>query len=176
MTSTLTSTTPRSEKRPIILKFSDGDPFFQRMNDIYEVVARRAYELFEGRGRQDGHDLEDWLQAETELLNPMPVEVIEADGELIIRAETPGFRDKDIEVRVGPYRVMISGRREQVHDKKRHKTLHTEKRSDQVFRMLDLPEQVDPDKAKATLQEGALEIELPKAHPGKRIPVANRAA
>jgi DUF2934 family protein len=31
-------------------------------------VARRAFELYCQRGRQDGHDVEDWLQAERELL------------------------------------------------------------------------------------------------------------
>jgi Protein of unknown function (DUF2934) len=31
-------------------------------------IARRAYEIFVGRGAADGHDIEDWLQAETELL------------------------------------------------------------------------------------------------------------
>jgi DUF2934 family protein len=30
-------------------------------------IARRAYELFEIRGREHGHDLDDWLQAEREL-------------------------------------------------------------------------------------------------------------
>lgn len=30
-------------------------------------IARRAYEIFLGRGGSDGHDLEDWLQAEAEL-------------------------------------------------------------------------------------------------------------
>jgi len=30
-------------------------------------VARRAFELYCQRGRQDGHDLQDWLQAEQEL-------------------------------------------------------------------------------------------------------------
>ena len=30
-------------------------------------VARRAYELYEKRGREHGHDLDDWLQAEREL-------------------------------------------------------------------------------------------------------------
>ena len=29
-------------------------------------IERRAYELYELRGKEDGHDLEDWLQAETE--------------------------------------------------------------------------------------------------------------
>ena len=30
-------------------------------------IARRAYELYEQRGRDDGHDLDDWLQAERDL-------------------------------------------------------------------------------------------------------------
>ena len=31
-------------------------------------IAKRSYELFLARGGLDGHDVEDWLQAETELL------------------------------------------------------------------------------------------------------------
>ena len=30
-------------------------------------MSRRAYELYEARGCSDGHDVEDWLQAEREL-------------------------------------------------------------------------------------------------------------
>jgi hypothetical protein len=30
-------------------------------------VARRAYALFLARGRVDGHDVEDWLEAERQL-------------------------------------------------------------------------------------------------------------
>lgn len=33
-----------------------------------EQVRQRAYELFEARGREHGHDREDWLQAEAEML------------------------------------------------------------------------------------------------------------
>jgi hypothetical protein len=30
-------------------------------------IARRAYDLYLARGREDGHDVEDWVQAEREL-------------------------------------------------------------------------------------------------------------
>lgn len=30
-------------------------------------IARRAYEIYESRGRADGADVDDWLQAEREL-------------------------------------------------------------------------------------------------------------
>jgi hypothetical protein len=32
-----------------------------------QQIQQRAYELYEQRGRTDGHDLEDWLQAEREI-------------------------------------------------------------------------------------------------------------
>lgn len=31
-----------------------------------EKIRERAYELYEARGREDGHEVEDWLQAESE--------------------------------------------------------------------------------------------------------------
>ena len=34
---------------------------------IEQQIQQRAYELYERRGRTDGHDLEDWLQAECEI-------------------------------------------------------------------------------------------------------------
>jgi len=34
----------------------------------HEDIAQRAYALYEARGREDGHALDDWLQAERELL------------------------------------------------------------------------------------------------------------
>gem|GEM_PF-5397675 len=35
---------------------------------LHELIARRAYELFETRGFEDGHDCEDWLEAEKQVL------------------------------------------------------------------------------------------------------------
>ncbi|MFY9270737.1 MAG: DUF2934 domain-containing protein [Candidatus Manganitrophaceae bacterium] len=36
---------------------------------IYEIIAKKAYELYEKRGGQPGHDLEDWLEAEQSILS-----------------------------------------------------------------------------------------------------------
>lgn len=35
--------------------------------DIQHQIRERAYELYEQRGRRDGHDLDDWLTAESEV-------------------------------------------------------------------------------------------------------------
>ena len=34
---------------------------------VAEQIRIRAYELYEARGRADGHDTEDWLEAEAEI-------------------------------------------------------------------------------------------------------------
>lgn len=35
--------------------------------DKAERIRRRAYEIYEERGRQDGQEVEDWLRAEQEV-------------------------------------------------------------------------------------------------------------
>jgi hypothetical protein len=39
----------------------------RRRESVEERIRRRADELYEQRGRQEGHDIEDWLQAEAEI-------------------------------------------------------------------------------------------------------------
>lgn len=38
--------------------------------NVHSLIEQRAYELYEHRGRQDGYDLDDWLHAEREVLEP----------------------------------------------------------------------------------------------------------
>lgn len=38
-------------------------------NEFREKVALRAYEIYEDRGGQIGRDIDDWLQAETDVLS-----------------------------------------------------------------------------------------------------------
>ena len=37
-----------------------------------EIIRKRAYELFEQRGYEHGHDMDDWLQAEAEVTAKKP--------------------------------------------------------------------------------------------------------
>jgi DUF2934 family protein len=38
-------------------------------------IATLAYELYKARGRDDGHDVDDWLEAE-QLLQPTPTDLV----------------------------------------------------------------------------------------------------
>jgi len=45
-----------------------NEPASQPVSSVdANAVAERAYEIYESRGRRDGYDMEDWLQAEREL-------------------------------------------------------------------------------------------------------------
>jgi len=39
----------------------------QEVEGLEEQIRLRAYELYEARGREDGHDVDDWRQAEAEI-------------------------------------------------------------------------------------------------------------
>jgi HSP20 family protein len=152
----------QSAAAPVNVKAVESENLLDRIREVYESVARRAYEFFESRGREDGRDLEDWFRAERELLSPAPVEVTEYGDRFAVRAEVPGFSEKEIKVSVEPRRLFISGKLEQTSEKKEGEILYTEQRSNDIFRALDLPAEVDPAKAEATLKLGVLDITLPK--------------
>lgn len=137
--------------------------FEKRMQDIQYTIAHRAYELFASSGFTEGHDVSDWLSAESELLGPVPLSLSEAGSDLTLKAELLGFTGKDIEVRVEPRRVFIAGQREGLSGKEETgEAVLSQRRSSQVFRAVDLPDEIDPDKVKATFDKGTLRIVLPK--------------
>jgi hypothetical protein len=41
---------------------------------VPDLIRKRAYHLFERRGRQPGHELDDWLQAECEIKHHLSLE------------------------------------------------------------------------------------------------------
>ena len=152
-------------------RLTEDRTFVERMGQISSTIARRAYELFEARRSENGHDWEDWFRAESELLIPVPVKVMETDGDLHVRAEVPGFTAKEIEVRIEPRRLIICGKKQQASEQNKGKAVHRVEKSDEIFRALDLPHEIDPEKVTATLDHTVLEITLPNVHPSVKTPV-----
>jgi hypothetical protein len=37
-------------------------------HELEHQIRQRAHELYEARGREDGHELDDWLRAEEEIM------------------------------------------------------------------------------------------------------------
>ena|ERR1700687_1027815 len=149
---------------------------YDYMNELSNKIAQRAFSMFEGNGRIHGHDLEDWLKAETEFLTPVPLELSETDTELVVRAEVPGFTEKELEIVVEPGRLFITGKTERKSEEKKKQTLFSEISSNEIFRTVALPAEIDPEKASAALKNGVLEISMHKAKPAKKVPVMAKAA
>jgi Protein of unknown function (DUF2934) len=52
--------TERTKNTPVL-------PIGDQYPNLDDEIRRRAYELYEQRGRQDGYDMDDWLRAEAEV-------------------------------------------------------------------------------------------------------------
>jgi HSP20 family molecular chaperone IbpA len=133
------------------------------MHDACTSIAKRAYEIFDHDGRVFGRDLEHWLRAESELFHPLHFVIKESDRTLTIRAEVPGFTAKDLEISVEARRVAISGKRQTKEERIKGTAVYCEQCSDEILRVLDLPADVEPSKTTATLKDGILSLEIPKA-------------
>src|SRR6266849_10934718 len=162
---------------PEMLMLVPDDPFIELGREINDLIVRRAYELFESGGSAHGHDRENWLQAESEILLNAPLDTRETESAVTIHVDVPGFRENDLEVRIAPPRLCITGQRPEASEQEEGKMVYTERRSGRIFRLLDLPSQIDPDLTEATLADGVLEITLLKAaEMGKKVPVLAKAA
>ena len=65
--------------------FVEAEKLLDQMRELSQSIGRRAYEFFETRGREFGHDMEDWFRAESELLRRVPVAISETDKQLTVR-------------------------------------------------------------------------------------------
>jgi HSP20 family molecular chaperone IbpA len=166
----------RTEERPITI--TPIENLMDRISRISQATAQRAYEIFEGKGRNFGHDLDDWFEAEAGLLHPVHVNVTDAGENLEVKAEIPGFSEKEIEVSVEPGRLTITGKRETETRKedKKGKTVYSESCSNQILRIVDLPASVDAEKTTATLKNGVLQLTMPKAAKAKAVEIKPKAA
>jgi HSP20 family molecular chaperone IbpA len=78
----------------------------------YDGVARAAYEKFLDRGARVGGELEDWLEAEQEVLCSLRVDVAESAGFVSALASLPGYRSTQITLGIEPRWLLIFGCRE----------------------------------------------------------------
>lgn len=65
------SGTQRGGQFPPLLSLEEWKALFRKLDSSFDELEQRirvrAYELYEKRGRRDGHALDDWLEAEAEL-------------------------------------------------------------------------------------------------------------
>jgi len=149
---------------------------FDQMGETFSALTSRAYQIFEGNGRAFGRDLENWLQAERELFHHVPLNITECDESFEVKAEVPGFNEKEIELGVESRRLTITGKRESKKEEKKGKMFGVESSSDQLLRIVELPSEIETDKVTATLKNGVLDLTLPKVAKAQPLRIHPKAA
>jgi HSP20 family protein len=142
---------------------------------MFDSISHRAYELFQNRGCVPGHDREDWFRAESELLKPVKVHVVESDDHLIAHAEVPGFSPHELKVSLESRWLRIGGRADASENRSTGEAImysleHSLLPAEQIFHVAELPVEIDPSKAKVTFKDGVLEIVMTKASLTKNAP------
>ena len=89
-------------------------------------------------------------------------DMYEEKGELVMKTELPGIGEKDVDITLeGDILTIKAEKREEVTEDATHHT--RERYYGQYFRSVMLPYAVKEDKITATLDNGVLELRLPKA-------------
>jgi HSP20 family molecular chaperone IbpA len=161
MSSQLSSRDPLST--PAALKFTPAQILIDQGREIHNLIERRAYELFECRGRAHGFDVDDWLWAESEVVHSCRHDLKESPEAIVLQAELPGsFTADQIEISVEPRRLMVSGERKVDVLYGSSKGTHSRITPQRIFRVHDLPVEIDPSRTTASLRGEMLEVVMPK--------------
>jgi HSP20 family protein len=91
------------------------------------------------------------------------IDVRDADKEIEVTAELPGFEASDIDVNVAEGALTIRGEHKEERDTTEQGYLRQERRVGRVERVLPLPAGLDLDAAKATFRNGILTMVIPKS-------------
>jgi len=90
-----------------------------------------------------------------------PVEVREANGNLLVSAELPGMGKDDVKVEVNNDSLVIKGERKREWDEEREGVHRSERYYGSFYREILLPEGAKVEQAKAEFNNGVLEVKVP---------------
>lgn len=134
-----------------------------RLGQINNMIAKRAYELYEKRGKAHGKAVDDWLQAEDEIVHPCRHDLRESEEAVILRAEIPSsYKANQLQVSVEAGQLMVNGEREVEVSYWDGQQTRTEPRPQRIFRVHELPAEIDPSRATAVLKNDVLTVTIPK--------------
>jgi HSP20 family protein len=153
----------RSKRAANPVAFVSPEELFSKIKNLIDSLAARAYQLFEGRGREHGRDWEDWFRAEAELLRPVEIKINDSGRAVIARADLVGFRPENFQVSLEPCCLRISAKSSGKEKRDGGKSVCSPKQREQVFSVVALPDNVNTSQASATFEEGVLEVVMPRA-------------
>lgn len=102
-------------------------------------------------------------------------DVYESGQELVVEAELPGIRKEDVQVELDRGDLVIRGESRQEHEVREEDYYRSERSFGSFQRRIPLGFDVDPNKIQASMNNGVLEVHLPKptetGASGRRIEV-----
>ena len=128
------------------------------IKDIQDRIMRRAQEIFERNGGMLGRDLENWTQAERELVWRPLLELSEKDGKFELEAAIAGVEARDIDIEVTPEEIVLKAETQHKHTEQKGIVHCCEFDSGKMFRSIHLPKKIDPDKVRAEFKNGLLRL------------------
>jgi HSP20 family protein len=98
------------------------------------------------------------------------MDIFEREGKLFVRADLPGMKREDLQVRLEGETLVVHGQREEkeVNEKDYH---HCERRTGAFTRKVALPDGLNPETIEATYKDGVLEVTIPKPAAAESKPV-----
>ena len=132
-------------------------PFGRRggFYDAHSEVNRLLDEMFGGLGRRPGS-----RGAQTTVEWAPSVDVLQKEGDLVVRVEMPGVKPEDVHVAVHNRVLTISGERKVDEEEERAGYYVRELRHGSFQRSMILPEGVEEERIHARYQDGILEVTL----------------
>jgi HSP20 family protein len=107
--------------------------------------------------------LRPWRAELAERAPQIRIDVTEGDGSYAVKAEIPGVRKEDIDVRIDGNQVTISAEvKQDKEEKSGSRVLRSECQYGFASRTFTLADSVDDSKADAKYKDGVLQLTLPK--------------
>jgi len=106
------------------------------------------------------------------------IEVREREGNLVICAELPGLEKDNVRVEATGDALIIEGERRQEHEEKEEGYYKSERQYGTFRRAVPLPDYAKAEEARATFNNGVLEVTIPVAEQrqrGRRIEISGGA-
>jgi HSP20 family protein len=95
------------------------------------------------------------------------VDILEQNGNIVLKAELPGVDPKDVDIRVENNTLTLRGERRFDNETKRDNYHRVERSYGSFARSFSLPTVVDTEKIKAEYKDGVLNVTLPTKEEAK---------
>jgi HSP20 family protein len=134
--------------------------------DSLQSEVNRLFDTFFG-GRPANGTLRRWVP---------PMDLVETDDHLVLRADLPGLDREDVNIEVKDGVLTVSGERKTEHEERADGFYRVERAFGGFSRSMSLPEHVDAERIDASFDKGVLEVRIPKPEERKPHRVEIRAA